>query len=226
MSPKNDTRVAKSICLMCHTCCGLDAHVEDGRLVKVTPMKEHPVNKLCVKSQGMVDWLYSAERITQPLKQTNGTWQEISWDEALDTIATRLGSIKENYGARALVTHTGEPLIATQAGRLASRFCSLYGTPNFTTGASLCFAARGLGHGLTLSKQMFNLYPSYEDARCVVVWGYNPEQSNVRESAKILSAKRRGAKIIVVDPRAIPLAKGADIYIQIRPGTDCALALG
>ncbi|GAI55014.1 unnamed protein product, partial [marine sediment metagenome] len=67
---------------------------------------------------------------------------------------------------------------------------------------------------------------SYEDTRCVVVWGHNPRQSKIGEEADILSAQKRGAKLIVVDPRATPLAKRADIHIQIRPGTDCALALG
>ncbi|GAI24205.1 unnamed protein product [marine sediment metagenome] len=73
---------------------------------------------------------------------------------------------------------------------------------------------------------MFPLFPSYENTRCVVVWGHNPQQSKIGEEADILSAQKRGAKLIVVDPRAIPLAKRADIHIQIRPGTDCALALG
>ena len=222
----NDTSIIKSICHMCLSSCGIDAHVENGRLVRVTGMKEHPVNRLCVKAQAIPDLLYSPQRITHPMRKVDGTWQKISWDEAFDIIGDKLASIKENYGAKALVVHLGEPVIGTEVPRVAARFCSLYGTPNFTTGASLCFAARGIGHGLALGKRMLPLLPNYENTRCIVVWGHNPQQSNVGEAADILSAQKRGAKLIVVDPRMTPLAKGADVYIQIRPGTDCALALG
>lgn len=204
----------------------MDAHVRDGRLVKVTGMKEHPLNKLCVKGRQTPQWLYSEERITSPLRKVDGTWQKISLDEAFEIIAEKLASIREDYVAKSLVTHLGFVSIGTHQGRVASRFCSLYGTPNFTSAASLCFAARGLGHGLTVSNRMLPLMPSYNDSTCVVVWGYNPEESNFVDNAHILAAKRRGAKLMVIDPRVTPLAKKADMYLQIRPGTDCALALG
>jgi anaerobic selenocysteine-containing dehydrogenase len=222
----NDTKVVKSICHLCLSCCGIDAHVEDGRLVKVSAMKEHPVNRLCVKAQAIPDLIYSPQRITHPLRKVDGAWREISWDEAFDIITDKLAEIKENYGAKALVVHLGEPLIGTEVPRMAARFCSLYGTPNYTSGASLCFVARGIGHGLSISRRMFPLFPSYENTRCVVVWGHNPQQSKIGEEADILAARKQGAKLIVVDPRSIPLAKRADIHIQISPGTDCALALG
>ena len=226
MTRKNDTQLVKSLCRICLSCCGIDAHVEDGRLVKVTPMKEHPVNRLCVKAQAIPDLLYSPERITHPMRKVDGAWQQVSWDEALDIIGDKLAGIKEDYGAKALVVHLGEPMVGTEVPRIAARFCSLYGTPNYTSGASLCFAARAIGHGLALARQTFPLFPSYRNTRCVVVWGHNPQQSRIGEEANILSAQKQGAKLIVVDPRATPLAKRADIHIQIRPGTDCALALG
>jgi len=226
MPRKSNTKVVKTYCRVCLSCCGIDAHVENGRLVKVTPMKEHPVNRLCVKAQAIPDLIYSPQRITHPLRKVDGAWQEISWDEALDIITDKLAGIKENYGAKALVVHLGEPMVGTEVPGIAARFCSLYGTPNYTSGASLCFAAKGIGHGLSISRRMFPLSPSYENTRCVVVWGHNPQQSKIGEEADILSAQKRGAKLIVVDPRVTSLAKRADIHIQIRPGTDCALALG
>jgi len=78
MPPKNNPRVVKSICRMCMGFCGIDAHVVNGKLVKATPMKEHPVNRLCVKATAMADWLYSPERITRPMKKVNGAWCEVS----------------------------------------------------------------------------------------------------------------------------------------------------
>ena len=226
MPKKNNTKVVKTICRVCLSSCGIDAHVENGRLVKVSAMKEHPVNRLCVKAQAIPDLIYSPQRITHPMRKVNGAWQEISWDEALDIITDKLAGIKENYGAKALVVHQGEPMIATEVPGIANRFCSLYGTPNYTSGASLCFAARGIGHGLSINRRMFHLSPSFENTRCVVVWGRNPGQSKISEEANILAAQKLGAKLIVVDPRATSLAKRADLHIQISPGTDCALALG
>lgn len=226
MPGKNDTRVVKSFCRICGSCCGIDIHVENGRVVKVSPMKEHPVNRLCVKAQAIPDLLYSPQRITHPMRKVEGAWQEISWDEALDIITEKLAGIKENYGARALVVHQGEPTVGTAAKGMAVRFCGLYGTPNYTSGASLCFAAKGIGHGSTLSNHIFPLSPSYENTRCVVVWGHNPRQARIGEEADIIAAQKQGAKLIVVDPRTTPLAKRADIHIQVSPGTDCALALG
>jgi anaerobic selenocysteine-containing dehydrogenase len=226
MPAKSNPRVVKSICRMCMGLCGIDAHVDNGRLVRVTPMKEHPINRLCVKAQAMADWLYSPERITHPLRKVNGAWHEVSWDEALGIISEKLAAVKENYGAKALVVHTGQPIIGTEVTRMAIRFCSLYGTPNYTSAGSLCFAAKGLGHGLTLSNRMFSLSPSYGETGCIVVWGRNPQESKVDEQANVLAAYRRGAKLIVVDPRATPLARRADLHVQLRPGTDCALALG
>jgi len=226
MPPQSNPRVVKSICRMCSSCCGIDAHAEEGRLVKVTPMKEHPVNRLCVRSQAIPDLLYSPQRITHPMRKVNGAWHQISWDEALDIISDKLAGLKENCGAKALLVYLGEPTVGTEVPKMAARFCSLYGTPNYTSGASICFAARGIGHGLSISRRMLPLLPSYTNTRCVVVWGHNPQQTNIGEEADILTSQKRGAKLIVVDPRATPLAKRADLHIQVRPGTDCALALG
>jgi anaerobic selenocysteine-containing dehydrogenase len=222
---RSSAHVAKSICRMCLSSCGIDAHIENGRLVRISAMKEHPVHRLCVKATAIPDWIYSPRRIVHPLKKLNGKWQQTSWDDALGIIAERLGEIKAEYGAKALVVHLGEPLVGTAVPRLAVRFCSLFGTPNYTSGASLCFAARGIGHGLSINRRMFPLAPSYQKTKCVVVWGRNPGQSKIGEEFDILAAQKRGAKLIVVDPRATSLAKKADLHIQVRPGTDCALAL-
>jgi len=226
MPKKNNSKVVKTICRVCLSFCGIDAHVENGRLVKVSPMKEHRVNRLCVKAQAIPDLIYSPQRITHPMRKVNGAWQEISWDEAFNIIADKLAKIRDDYGARAMVVHLGEPMVATEVQRIASGFCKLYGTPNYTSGGSLCFVAREIGHGLSINSRVVLLAPSCENSRCVVVWGYNPQQAKIGEEANILTARKRGARLIVVDPRATPLAKRADIHIQIRPGTDCALALG
>jgi anaerobic selenocysteine-containing dehydrogenase len=218
--------IVKGVCPMCLKSCGIDAHVSNGKLVKVTGMKEHSFSQLCVKGKAAVDWVYSGERVTQPLRKINGEWKEISWDEAFRFIGERLNHIRESSGAKALAVHLGNPFIGSHVPMLAKRFCSLYGTPNYTSSASLCFAAKAIGHGISLSSRMLPLFPNYKGTRCVVVWGFNPEQSDTVEAGNISSARRNGANLIVIDPRRIPLARRADIHAQIRPGTDAALALG
>ena len=219
--------IVKTICNMCNNFCGLDVHVEDGRIVRVRGMAEHPLHTPCVKPRGLVDLVYSKERITSPLRRVNSGWEEISWDEALDTICHKLDRIREEDGAKALAVHTGNPFIAGHvAAGLGARFCSLYGTPNFTSCGSICHWAHVIGHSLTLDYNDAHLIPSFANSNCIVIWGFNPAQSDISSSAAIASARKNGAKLIVIDPRAIPLAKRADMYVQIRPGTDCALALG
>jgi anaerobic selenocysteine-containing dehydrogenase len=219
-------KVAKTTCGMCVTRCGIDIYVDNGRMVKYAPMNEHPIRMLCPKIKGIFELEYSSERLINPLRKTDSGFEQISWDEALHVIADKLNYIKEKYGSKALVTFLGDPVAGTQLGRVVSRFCTLYGTPNFTTTSSSCFAPRGIGAGLAISKRILPLLPSFENTRCVVVWGCNPEESDVVNAAHIRSAKKQGAKSIVIDPRATKLAKEADIHVQIRPGTDCALALG
>ena len=219
-------RIVKTTCAMCTTRCGINVYVENGKMVKFTPMEEHPIHMLCPKIKAIFELEYSSERLTNPLRKVDGEFKEISWDEAFGFIADKLNYIKENYGAKALVTFVGDPIAGTQLGRIVSRFCSLYGTPNFTTTSSLCFVPRGIATGLAISSRILPLLPSYENTQCIVVWACNPEQSDMVDMAGIRSAKMKGAKSIVIDPRATGLAKGADIHARIRPGTDCALALG
>ena len=219
-------KIVKTVCNMCPNCCGIDVHVRDGKITRIVGMKEHPFRTLCVKARGIIDWVYSKERITSPLRKANGKWRKISWDEAFGVIADKLSRVREEYGAKALVVYLGQLFTATHVERMASRFCSIYGTPNYTTGASICFAARVIGHSLTFNHNTIAMIPSFQDTECILVWGSSPPQSSLLAAAAVLSAKKRGAKLIVIDPRSTSLAKKADIYAQIRPGTDCALALG
>ncbi|HUT97049.1 MAG TPA: molybdopterin-dependent oxidoreductase, partial [Dehalococcoidales bacterium] len=128
MPSKSNTSVANSVCRLCQSCCGIKAHVENGKLIRVGAMKEHPIHRLCVKATAIPDWIYSPRRVIHPLKKVNGEWQETSWDDALGIIAEKLGELKAEYGAKSLVVHLGEPLVGTEVPRIASRFCSLFGT--------------------------------------------------------------------------------------------------
>lgn len=220
----SQVKVVKTACNMCVTRCGLNVSVENGKIVKVTGMPEHPYNTLCVKAYAIPELVHSRERLINPLRKVDGKFKEVSWEEALDFAADKLTKIKQKYGAKAVNIHVGNPFIATQTEKVVRRFSDLYGTPNYTTGASFCFLARTIGHSLMCGA---HLLPDFsQDTKCMLIWGSNPDESSPLMAEAIYRVRKEGAKLIVVDPRVIPLAKEADIHAQIRPGTDCALALG
>jgi len=189
-------------------------------------MSEHPFRQPCVKAQAIVDWVYSPERVTEPMRKINGRWQQVSWDEALDFIADKLKSIKEKDGARSMAVHLGFPFIGAPLSKVMNRFCDVYGSPNFTTGSSICYWSRGLAQSITFNHQLSPLSPSYAGTQCNLLWGDNPNESTHLQVVGINHTRKQGAKLVVIDPRVTPLAGQADIHAQIRPGTDSALALG
>jgi len=224
-------KTVHSICSLCHQMCGIEVAVDEGRIIGVSPMAEHERHLLCEKGYALPDIVHSPERLTEPLLRKNGTLQAVTWDEALDHVAAELLRIRDKYGAKALLTHSGFAFVRSYAEYVERRLCDLYGTPNFTTGGSICYLARTIAYVLTCGTF---INPDYDEhspysskTRCLMVWGNNPPESNVPlHSLGIDGTVENGSKLIVVDPRRIELAKRADIHAQIRPGTDGALALG
>lgn len=220
--------VIKSDCIMCINSCGINAYVEDGKLVKVEGMKEHPISlgEICPRGTALPEWVYSKERLTFPMKKkTDGRWERISWDYALDTIAQKFQEIKDKYGARALAVYTGS--LGTENIELAAyaqRFRGVYGTPNLLSVEGNCFRSRIMARQMT-----FGGYPIEEpwNAKCIIVFGQNMDNSRVTVGRKIYKAMDAGTlkHVIIVDPKKIPMAERGT-HIQIRPGTDTALCLG
>ena len=219
--------IKKTVCNMCNVRCGLDVHVKDGKITKIESMPEHPLKPLCVKADGIIEWVYSPERVTQPMRKIDGEWKTVSWDEAIEFFAEKLFSIREQYGAKSVVVFSGITFSGLHDLRaLIRRWCDIYGTPNLTTGGSYCHRAHVIAHGLTLDYGSPELMPDFPNSKCIINWGRNPEASKHIAGMSIEKAKKRGAKLIVIDPRRTETAKEADIHAQIRPNTDCALALG
>ncbi|MFH2044740.1 MAG: molybdopterin-dependent oxidoreductase [Pseudomonadota bacterium] len=216
----------KTLCGMCPWACGIIVSVENEKAVKIEGDPDHPWNhgKLCPKAAGIIDYVYSPDRIKYPMKKVNGEFQRISWDEALDIMATELNKIKENYGAKSWAVLEGMSFVCQgfTSMTLLQRFCDAYGSPNFITPESMCYLSRITANMLTLGK-----FPAAdpENSKCIILWGHNPSESNFITAEQIMNAKKKGAKLIVIDPRKTSFAKKADIHAQIRPGTDCALAL-
>jgi len=220
-------KVVKTVCTMCmKQACGINAHVKDGKVVRIEGIPEFPVSRgrLCVKGLASKDLLYDENRLKHPMKKENGKWIRISWDEALDTISQKLAEVKEKHGAGALAIVRGS-IQEHEIGSYIKRFMNIYGTPNLGTTGDMCAHPRILVDRLTLGAVSFRS-PDFRNTKCMMLWGVNPSNSNPFIWQDMMEVKKKGVKLIVIDPRFTDTASKADIYVQIRPGTDAALALG
>jgi anaerobic selenocysteine-containing dehydrogenase len=228
------TRNSRSVFTFCHLCpghCSVKAIVEDGRVVDMEPDLESGFSsEQCPLKKGrhaIPEVLYHRDRIIYPQKRIGargeGKWQRISWDEALDTIAGKFKSLKEKYGPTALAFGLGEPKGMEFA--FAQRFATAFGTPNVVTPGWSCGVPLGQGSAFTYG---WNCVPDDENKpELVVLWGCNLVHTTGGLRRETLeSVLESGGKLIVIDPQRIDMARIADLWIKIRPGSDGALALG
>jgi len=210
---------------MCDDRCGIEVHLEDGRIVDIRANEHHAWNRgrLCVKARAAVDMVYHPDRLLAPLKRTPDGWQEIPLEQALDEIAARIAEIQERYGPRSVSVWKGEAIGFAQQETMARRFVHAIGSPNYLSNDSQCFTARYMG--FTLVDGGWPV-PDLENADCVVVWGANFPYAHPNLTSYVTDARRKGAKLIAVDPRLSAMARRADIHAAVRPGTDGALAWG
>lgn len=227
MSENDGKKVVKTLCIYCPPCCGIDVHVENNKPVKVEGMIESIVGPICVKAEVIPEWYETAERdrIRTPLKRAKGGigWEEISWDEALEIIASKMGEIKERYGPQAFALYGGQISPNRDWDYLAKRFFDSYGSPSFYSVFSVCWTNRAPSCIMTYGQYAV---PTLSKSKCIVVWAGNPVDSVPFAGNQILTMKRKGkVKLLVVDPRRITLAKEADVHAMLRPGTDVAFGL-
>jgi anaerobic selenocysteine-containing dehydrogenase len=149
----------------------------------------------------------------------SGKLKPISWDEALDTVASKLNEIKKEHRPESVAFFSGySKYFRPYLKRLAHSF----GSPNYLTESSTCYQAMVMAQKLTFGVPGG---PDLKNTQCLLVWSANPFHSNPGNARALLKGKRRGMRLIVVDPRETPTTALADIHLQVRPGTDGALAL-
>ncbi|MGZ4107016.1 MAG: molybdopterin-dependent oxidoreductase, partial [Tumebacillaceae bacterium] len=186
--------------LDCWDCCGMIAHVEDGRLLKVEGDPDHPITQgtLCGKGRKLVDRMYHEERVLEPLKKVDGQWQPISWEQAFKEIADKMRESREQYGQTAVLHHFdygSSGLLKV----LEQRFFNLYGGFTDTIG-SICWGA-----GLEAMKYDFGFGKSHlpsdlaEHTDTFVIWGRNVSVTNMHMMPFIKAAMKRGAEIVLID---------------------------
>jgi anaerobic selenocysteine-containing dehydrogenase len=178
---------------------------------------------MCTKGLAITQLAYHPDRILYPMQKSAGNWKRISWDEALDAVATKFKEIIAENGPESIIIGQGT---GRDFESHFSRFGNLLGTPNMLTAGHMCYLSR-IGATLTTCGR----HPAIDYAnnpKCIVMWACNPLWTNPDEykGVSFWRAYEKGAKLIVIDPRKGFLAKRADLWLQLRPGTDAALALG
>ena len=230
-----ETRKVPGFCPLCASRCGSIATVENGRFVSLAANPDHPTGKaLCIKGKVAPELVYSPQRLRSPLKRTRPKgaadpgWQEIGWDEALDIIARRLGKIASEHGPESVVFAAASPSTAATSDVIhwIQRLQRAFGSPSFMVSMELCGWGRYLASLYTYGASVPGAYmPDVARAGCLLYWGYNPTVARIAHATATTEALRRGAKLVVVDPRNVGVARQADEWLRVRPGTDGALAL-
>ena len=221
--------VVKSHCRMCHGGCGVLVYVKDGKVAKITGDPDCPINHgtLCSKGIASHQLAYHPDRLTYPVRRigpkASGKWERISWDEALDNIAERILHYKDEFGAESIVPGYGT---GRENEAVIYRFANLLGTPNVLTAGHFCYGPRIATSILTCGTNPIVDYENHP--KCIMVWGNNLVISNpdCYKGEPFSVSLGKGARLIAVDPRLTRIAARADIWLQLRPGTDTALALG
>ncbi len=218
-------RQVKTICPYCGTGCGIYLGVRGGRIVSARGDRENPVNhgRLCVKGRFGHEFIHHPERLTQPVVKRDGQFVETSWDEALDLVARRLAQYRgERFVAMASAKVTNEENYVIQ--KFARQ---VMGTNNVDHCARLCHAPSVTGLVQSLgSGAMTNSIAELRDADCILAIGTNTTAAHPIIGLHVKEAVRRGAVLIVANPKQIDLVRHATLFLQHRPGSDVALLMG
>jgi len=216
--------------LDCPDICGLTVTVEHGRVIEVNGDHRGPLSDgfVCGKVRKIADHMYGEDRLTTPLVRTGpkggGQWSKVSWDEALDHVAGRIQDIRARSGGEAILPyHYGGSNGWLTEGSLATRLFRRLGASNLNR--TFCAAATSAA-----SRGLYGVMPGvaledYVHAKLIVLWGINPSATGIHHVPVIERARAAGAALVVVDPRATPLARRADLHLPVRPGADLPVAL-
>jgi anaerobic selenocysteine-containing dehydrogenase len=234
----------------CPDACGVLITVEDGRATKIQGDPKHPVTRgfLCAKVAKYLDRVYSPDRVLYPMRRVGPkgpaagaavagrsaratqairpqTWRRISWDEALDEIAARFRAVASEFGSEAILPYSfGGTLGALNGACMDRRFFHRLGASQLDR--AICSAAGEAGLESVLGIKLGTEPEQFAHSKYIIAWASNIHANNVHLWPFITEARRKGAKLVVIDPYRTRTAACADWYLPINPGTDAALALG
>jgi anaerobic selenocysteine-containing dehydrogenase len=217
--------------LDCPDTCAWQVTVEDGRAVELRGDREHPFTRgaLCGKVDHYLDALYSPDRLLHPLRRVGakgeGRFERISWDAALELVATGFRKAIERHGAESILPYYFAGTMGLiQGSVMAERFFGALGASRLQL--TICTGAAKAAMKATLGGHVGFDPEDLVHARLVLLWGANLLSSNLHQWRFVLEARERGAHIVTIDPIRTDTARRSDEHLALRPGTDGALALG
>ena len=218
----------RTVCRMCHGGCGAIVTLQDDRVVRIRGDRANPNNEgfLCAKGRASIDHLYHPDRLKYPLRRgraKGGRFERISWETAYEIIADRMNDIRRECGPESVVFAQGTD---RNYQEWLFRFANTFGSPNVLGPAHVCFYPRVMAGIFSMGAFTFCDYEA--TPKCILVWGSNKAQTHGDGviGTRLLWACKRGSQLVVIDPRRTELARKAKYWLQVRPGTDAALALG
>ena len=220
----------------CPDACGVLITVEDGRATRIQGDPNHPVTRgfLCAKVAKYLDRVYSPDRVLYPMRRIaakgvasktgSEVWQRITWNEALDEIAERFRSIIAEFSPEAILPYSyGGTLGALNGASMDRRFFTRLGASELER--TICSSAGEAGLESVMGVKLGTEPDQFVHSRYIIAWASNIHGNNVHLWPFIVEARRKGAKLVVIDPYRTRTAACADWYLPVNPGTDGALAL-
>jgi len=216
--------------LDCPDSCSLHVSVEEGKITKIDGSHRSATTGgyICAKVRNFDRRVYGEDRLLHPGLRTGpkgkGVFSRMSWDEALDAVAAALGEVRDRWGGDAILpfSYGGSNGLLSQDTQDAELWRKL-GTSRLAR--TVCAAPTGAAFQALYGKMPGVTYADYAHAKLIVIWGANPSASHIHLVPVIREAQRRGAALVVIDPRFTQLARLADLHLGIRPGTDLPVAL-
>ena len=226
----SETQYIKTGCHLCWQQCGVILHVEDGVLKKCTPDPDHVGSGGygCERLSAVSEFHYSEMRLNYPLKRKGergeAKWERITWEQALTEIAEKLVAIRDEFGPEAVGKVGGT--IHGPADWSSWRFFCHWGSPNFMNSGKNCGQLNTTVECAMYGWDGSGSAPELGVTKNIIMWGANPPESNQLKWNLVRACMDQGTKLVVIDPRLSEIAAAADLWLQIRPGTDGALGWG
>lgn len=226
--PETQTELKRTICTHCSVGCGVIAEVQNGVWTGQEPDFESPINlgAHCTKGASVRYHGIGSRRLKYPMKLVNGSWQRLSWQQAIDEIGNKLLEIRKTSGPDS-VFWCGSSKASNEGAYLQRKFAAFWGTNNIDHQARICHSTTVAGVASTWGYgAMTNSYNDMHLCKAMLFVGSNAAEAHPVAMQHILRGKENGAIMIVVDPRYTRTAAHADIFARLRPGTDVPFIYG
>ena len=230
----NEVHTRRRTCPLCEAMCGLTLEVSGGRVLGVRgdPADAFSGGYICPKAVGLMDIQHDGDRLSQPLRRRNGTWEAAGWDHAVAETVQRLGGIRRAHGDDAVAFYVGNPATHSYSATLAAlAFAKALNTRNVFSTASVDYLPHTFAAYHDFGNRILIPVPDVDRTQFLLILGANPAVSNgsvmsaPNMARRLKDLRSRGGRLVVVDPRRTRTADLADTYLPIRPGTDVLLLL-